>query len=191
MPVKKKKKKGKKPRGKSKGSANERDVKRLILKAFKPFGITENDAFRSILSGGHQESFGDISLSSGLAKLFPFGVEAKFYRKINLYALFSKWDKIIVSSHFKEWWKQACDGTAKCKHLYPLLVFKGNNQDHLCMVYAHHLCYVASNKKNPLVKREIPHFIHYTSEGEVWILKFSVLLKLLVNKAKKGQYDGK
>lgn len=185
-----KKKKRKKPRGKAKGNGFERDIKKLILKTFAPFGITENDAFRSTLSGGHVESYGDISLSSSLAKLFPAAVECKFYKKVDLYSFVVSWNSMGKSNKFRRWWEQTLAGAVKSKgSLFPLLVFKSNNNPTYCVGYLHDILFAVTkfghSSNNILAKKKIPHLTTFYQDGNILIcFRFDALLKLLCSKEK-------
>jgi len=115
--------------GKRKGSAFEREIICSITKAFR---VPPQEATRSILSGGHEDAFGDITMSSALAKKFPFAIECKFWRQINLHDLFVPWEVMPKSDgRFHHWWLQTIGGALKCGRA-PLLVFKANNQPILC-----------------------------------------------------------
>lgn len=177
-------------RGKSKGNNFERKVMHEVTKAFQCFGVTHTDAFRSILSGGHKESFGDISLSPALAKLFPFATECKFYKKVDLYQLMEPWEKMGNANKFKNWWVQTLEGAEKSKALYPLLIFKGNNKAVMCMIYKHHFYTVLDAYKNILRKKRIACIHAHHPDGDLMCFKFSVLLKLLTAKNKKGIKNG-
>ena len=161
---------------------------RRITTVFAKFGISPTDAFRSILSGGHKESFGDISLSSSLAALFPFAVECKWYKKLDLYKLLLPWDKMGKSNLFRQWWIQTLEGAEKSKTLYPLLVFKANNKETFCMLYYGDFWRVL---RVPIEEIDIP-FIKQICNGRVLLcFRFGHLLKLLAHKAKKGNNNGK
>ena len=77
MANKKDKKKKKKGNGHRVGGAFENKVRLLLISTFEQFGIVPTDAFRSAKSGGHKDSYGDISISPALAALFNFAVECK------------------------------------------------------------------------------------------------------------------
>ena len=179
-------KKKKRVSGKRKGNGFERKIKQQILETFAEFGITPQDAFRSILSGGHKESFGDISLSPALAKLFPYALECKHYNRVDLYQLLKPWKKMGKANKFKEWWKQACEGAVKSKELYPLLVFRSNGQEIMCMLYSHHFYPVVGLNKNVLNARHVPNIRAYHPDGDLYCFRFSFLLKLLKYRAQSG-----
>lgn len=182
-----KKPKKKKARGKKKGNGFETTIRRQITKAFSAHGITDTDAFKSILSGAHKESFGDISLSKALSKLYPYATECKWHRKIDLYNFLTQWEKMVKSNQLKNWWAQAIEGAAKCKHLYPLLVFKSNNKSTFCIIQSNALYSVLGVQYNILRKKNINHITVYHPDGsELYGFEFKYLLKMLVNKAKKG-----
>jgi hypothetical protein len=114
--------------GKKKGSAFEREVAKLIVRAFSKHEIKQRECWRSCLSGGHEMSCGDLYLSDRLAKLFPWAVECKFYRKI-------LWQNFLMDPESRkkswkelQWLKQAEDAVAAKPGigLEPLLVMKEN-----------------------------------------------------------------
>ena len=118
----------KKGGGHGKGSSFERKIAKDIVKAFrKKFKwVKQRDCWRSVLSGGHEMSAGDLRMTPEFQKLFPYAVECKFYRKID-------WWKFLLTKKKplgKEWrWvRQAVEGSLKGQrdHLMPLLVMKAN-----------------------------------------------------------------
>lgn len=114
-------------RGKAKGSAFERKIAKEIVKAFRAFGITQKDCWRSTLSGGHARAAGDLELSERLAKLFPFCLEMKHRKKIRFENLFMK-----KSTEENGWIRQTCAGADKFPGSTPVLVMRANN----CPIYA-------------------------------------------------------
>lgn len=108
--------------GHSKGSSFEREIAKKIVKAFKPFGIEQRECWRSVMSGGHEISAGDLYFSERLQKLFPFSVECKFRKKVN-------WDNFSSAKKSEEgsWLVQAKDGASKRKGTVALLVVKANH----------------------------------------------------------------
>lgn len=172
--------------GKGKGNGFERKVMKQITKAFKSFGVTDTDAFRSILSGGHKESFSDISVSPALAKFYPYATECKFYKKVDLYHLLDPWGKMGKANLFKSWWKQAVEGANKSNgSLMPLLVFKSNSREVFCMVYSHHFYPAVGRENDVLRKRKIASIRTTDGIGDLLCFRFEVLLKLLVSKQKR------
>jgi len=109
-------------RGNRKGSAFERKIAKSIVKAFKHFGIEQRDCWRSVLSGGHSMSSGDLTLSKKLEKLFPYAVECKHRKQI-------RWINFLLDKKSEEqsWLAQALDGALKREGLLPLLVMRANN----------------------------------------------------------------
>ena len=110
------------PRGKAKGSEFERKIAKEIVKAFKPFGITQKDCWRSTGSGGHARSAGDLDISDRLYKLFPFCLEMKHRKKI-------RYENFLLKklSEERRWIRQTCDGAGKCEGSTPVLVMRANN----------------------------------------------------------------
>lgn len=113
--------------GKSKGSGFERSLAKQIVAAFRKFGIVQRDCWRSVLSGGHMISAGDLVMSERLEKLFPFAVEAKFRKKI-------LWSNFLqCKSEEASWLLQAKQGAAKRDGLIALLVVKANHTQILAL----------------------------------------------------------
>jgi hypothetical protein len=190
MPKKKVKKK-KKRNGHRIGGAFENKIKKLLLDAFAPFGIGPTDAFRSVMSGGHKDSCGDISLSPALCKLVPYAIECKNWSRIDLYQLLVPWKKMGKVNKFKEWWKQTLEGAEKSNGaLHPLLVFRSKGQPIMCMLYSHHFCSVLNQKNNYFRKHKLSVVRVHHPEGELFCFKFDVLLQLLIKRAKKGIKNG-
>lgn len=188
----KKKKRKKKGNGHRIGGAFENKIRLLLINTFAPFGITPTDAFRSVKSGGHKDSYGDISISPAMAKLFPYAIECKNYSRIDLHQLFVPWKNMGKSNQFKGWWKQTLEGANKSKsiNLYPLLVFRSKGQHIMCMTYSHHLYPVAGIKDNFFEKKKVTVLKANHEGGELLCFYFDELLKVFVKKAKKGTTNG-
>jgi hypothetical protein len=114
--------------GHQKGSSFERKVAKLIAKAFRRLGIEQRDCWRSVLSGGHIISSGDLAMTDRLLDLFPVSIECKFYKRIH-------WERFLMPEFARQpswqewkWWVQACEGAEKRKDrtLKPVLVMKEN-----------------------------------------------------------------
>lgn len=121
--------------GRRKGSAFERQVAKMIIATFEGRGITAEDCYRTPLSGGHvhasKENPSDLQMSAKLLKLFPYSVECKCYRKVNLFpAMYLRNNK----GQLAEWWKQAVKA---CNGREPLVVFKQNGSDIFVMAKSH------------------------------------------------------
>lgn len=108
--------------GHGKGSSFERKIAKEIVKAFKGFGITQRDCWRSTLSGGHDRSAGDLEISQRFEKLFPCCLEMKHYRKI-------RYENFLLSKDSKEkkWLVQTVAGSKKRKGTTPVLVMRANH----------------------------------------------------------------
>lgn len=112
--------------GHAKGAHFEREIAKAIVKAFKKakFKVVQRDCWRSVLSGGHSMSSGDLEMSAKMEELFPYSVECKFRKKIN-------WENFLLGNQKSEevkWLKQAEEGATKRKGLEPLLVLKANGK---------------------------------------------------------------
>jgi hypothetical protein len=122
--------------GRLKGNAFERQAAALIVCAFKDFGITKKDVYRTPGSGGHRYASktdpGDLVISPKLRKLFPFSTECKSYARVRLAQFLYPvrlWKK---SWKCQKWLLQLRQATEKQsadagEWLIPLLVFKENN----------------------------------------------------------------
>ena len=128
MKVRKPKRKMKPGGGRDKGALFEREVAKLIIKAFACYGIKRKDCYRTPLSGGHRFASkldpGDLVVSARMRKLFPFSVEAKHHK--NITGL--EWGALLCGNDPAEllsWWRQTVRA-AKTRKLEPLLVFKQN-----------------------------------------------------------------
>jgi hypothetical protein len=171
-------------RGRQKGNRFENEVAKIVAHAFRHFGITSTDSYRTPSSGGHRfakkKDPGDLVISKKLRELFPFSVEVKSYGKIDLFKLFTPIEDHLKSSQFKQWLAQTCAACNGNKRLYPMLVFKQNQSVILCAI--------------PAVYPLIAHFSrrNYTRtkmqyRGETWyVVRFDQLLKQLVREAKRN-----
>jgi hypothetical protein len=114
--------------GHAKGAEFERHIAKLIVAAFKHHGIEQRECWRSVMSGGHEMSSGDLYMSDRLAKLFPWSIECKFHKHI-IWPNF--WMSPIYRHPCREqrWLAQAKEGAAKRPDLQPLLVVKENHSD--------------------------------------------------------------
>lgn len=110
--------------GHSKGSAFERQIAKDIVKAFKKFGVEQRDCWRSVLSGGHEMSAGDLEMTPKMEALFPNCVECKFHKKIEWWRYLAA--KTKPSWKEIQWLEQAREGAKKRKGMAPLLVMKEN-----------------------------------------------------------------
>ena len=121
--------------GHGKGASFERVIAKAIIKAYKRFGVTQRDCWRSTLSGGHARSAGDLEMTERMEGLFPFCVECKFHKRI-------EWWRFLVplplrKKSWKEmqWLEQTLEGARKRHGLAPALVMKENSRPILVMVY--------------------------------------------------------
>lgn len=112
--------------GHAKGAAFERDTAKAIVKAFKSFGIVQRDCWRSVLSGGHSMSSGDLEMTPRMEELFPYSVECKFHKKIDWWHFLVDAGKREKSWKEWQWVAQAIEGAKKRPKLDPLLVIKEN-----------------------------------------------------------------
>jgi hypothetical protein len=135
MKAKKKKRGGS---GHRKGASFERVIAKLIVKAFKHHGIEQRECWRSVMSGGHEMSSGDLTLSDRLAKLFPWSVECKFHKHVI-------WPNFWMALRYRRpcreqrWLAQAIEGANKRSDLSPLLVVKENHSDIYALYYVEYV----------------------------------------------------
>jgi len=113
--------------GKKKGSAFERLVAKQIVKTFRHYGIKQHECWRSVLSGGHVMSSGDLAMSDRLLELFPYSVECKFRKRIYWERFLIKRDLRMSSWEEWKWVEQAKEGALKREGLHPILVLKENH----------------------------------------------------------------
>lgn len=119
--------------GKAKGSAFERKVASMIIKATKDTGFhfEKEDCYRTPMSGGHiyakQEEPSDLVLSKRLRKVIPIAVECKFRKTINMYHF-----TVPFEQHEKSWEeKNAIDQVlraTKKSSYYPVVILKNNRE---------------------------------------------------------------
>jgi hypothetical protein len=120
--------------GRNKGNAFEVLVAKKIVHAFAKAGFKfdNTDCYRTPSSGGHRyakhDDPGDLVISPRLLKAFPFSVECKDQKSLELYRFF-----IPFARHKSSWPEhQFLDQTiaaAELKHgLSPMLVFKKDSK---------------------------------------------------------------
>lgn len=117
------------PHGHAKGSEFERKIAKEIVKAYKPFGITQKDCWRSTLSGGHPRAAGDLEISERLAKIFPFCLEMKHRKRIHFENFL-----LAKKSEERRWLEQTLAGARKAKGTLPVLVMRANHMPIYAMV---------------------------------------------------------
>ena len=160
--------------GHRKGSAFERKIAKEVVKEFKKqFKIEQKDCWRSVLSGGHEMSSGDLRMSKRMEELFPYAVECKHYKKI-CYENF-----LLAKKNSKEvkWLRQTVGGTSGT-NLTALLVMKANNTKILTMRWLGYDEWKAAHNVICI-------------EGRFWkVQTWSTFLKKAVKKAKEID-DGK
>lgn len=124
--------------GRAKGNNFERHVARLIVQAFREFGIKKIDCYRTPLSGGHlfasRKDPGDLVISPLLRKYFPYSVECKNDKRLDLERFFIPFKQHKKSWPEHQWLDQVLRATAGTD-LQPLLVFKGMRTEIYCAVW--------------------------------------------------------
>lgn len=127
-------------RSRRKGKGFERKVAEMVLAAFADHGMGEEDCYRTPNSGGHRQSAkldpGDLVISPRLRELFPFHVECKNQKALEVFHFFVPFEKHKSTWSERQWIDQAIDAERRSsvKDLHPLLVFKKNNCPVLCAV---------------------------------------------------------
>lgn len=161
--------------GKPKGTGYENKVASILVKAFKHKGVAKRDIYRTKLSGGTKTDKGDLLFASNMLKLFPYTVEAKFYKSFNFEQLFISLEKMKKSWKFKKWWRQLqqeCK-TTKLKHL---LVFRYNHAaENYCGFYPHEMEYLPHSLKRA------GKFVVKSDDGPIWVMPFTKFLKIYVS----------
>jgi hypothetical protein len=115
--------------GHAKGSEFERVIAKLIVKAFKHHGIEQSECWRSVMSGGHEMSSGDLRMSDRLTNLFPYVPECKFHKKI-IWRNFWLHPSYMQPCKEQRWLVQAAEGAAKhSRGLAWILVVKENRSE--------------------------------------------------------------
>lgn len=160
-------------RGRNKGSGFEREVAKMIVDTFD---LKKTECYRTPMSGGHRYASkkdpGDLVLSARARRVFPFSVECKFYKKVDLWPFLEPEKKQKKSWPVRKWIAQtvaACNGK---RDVHPLLVFKQNNSSILAVL----------PELMPLVS-EFRRRTMFRYNKQVWYLvKFVDLLKIM----KKG-----
>ncbi len=125
----------KKGGGKRKGSAFERKVAGLLDKWWE---VPKNTFWRTVNSGGWQQP-GDIAPRIGTADStgkeiwWPFVVECKHYKSINLWEVIKQNKNGLIM----KWWKQVTTDQHKFKEKIPirLLIFRENNLP-VCVIFS-------------------------------------------------------
>jgi len=128
------------PKGHTKGSQNERVIARLFDVWW---GVPKGTFRRTHHTGGWYRHCDIYSKNLRISGNFPFITEAKHYKNYNLLDVLK--DK--KSDNLFSWWEQTVDQYNRClvdalvedheiaNDIYPLLLFKTNNQPHCVMLY--------------------------------------------------------
>jgi hypothetical protein len=167
----------------AKGRSFENVVAKLIIETFAHKGILREHCYATPLSGGHpfasKTDPGDLQFSPKLAKLFPYSVECKSYKKLNLIELFTPTAKTPgykrSSGKIVDWWKQCKKAAAELKRT-PLLVMKQNKSLHFAM--SHNQVLTGCGKSVVLVTK--------VDGDTVRVVLFEELLQFLSEKDKCG-----
>lgn len=176
-----KRRKMKPGRGRTKGNANENVTAKQIIAAFAEFGIKGTDCYRTPSSGGHRfakkEDPGDLVISKKLAKIFPFEVECKHYKDIDIYPFLANsklWKKSWLP---RKWLAQTVAAAQHRKGRHPLLVMRMNGQPALAALPGLY----------PLVTYLTPRLRFLPFKGEHWYLvRFDRLLRVIAREYREG-----
>ena len=178
-------------KSKSKGSAFERLVARLIIDEFnkRGFKFVAEDCYRTPGSGGHvyasKQNPSDLVLSDRLLYYFPFTIECKRDERYDLTHFF-----VPIKDHQKSWKEQhAVEQVISAntpwgletinKRRYPMVIFQTNRNPIFCFTPAdayHHLF--------GAVNQEINLPVNWN--GHWWVLcLFKPFLKSMIERAVK------
>ena len=117
-----------------KGKAFERMIAKMIVAKFAKTGITNKDCYRTPNSGGHPYANvvdpGDLVVSPKLLEYFPFHVECKHWKDIQIEHLFVEWKRWQPTWEFSQWFKQVYKAETSGRE--PIIVFRKNNGPILC-----------------------------------------------------------
>lgn len=156
---------------KAKGSAFERLVSRLILKAAGD-KFSKEDCYRTPMSGGHPfAGESDLVVSAKLQEIFPFCVECKHGYGWDAYRMFHP------NALFMSFVEQASRSAAKDRFgRIPLLVIRGSRTK----------IYAASNEFTQWSAKldHEPGFVFPGPDGKWKLVLFDVVLSVLKRKAK-------
>lgn len=162
-----------KPRGKAKGGKYEREVARLIVRAFKDRGITKDDCHRT--PRGSKE--GDLKCGSALAKILPFTIECKHYAKVPSLHLLRKFEDMQDSWPWKKWWLQL-EEECKITKKAGILIFREDLGMDLVSFYPKDLR--INDFGAPMVKlQKTARFVTYKAKHEIWTMPFAKFLKVI------------
>jgi hypothetical protein len=116
--------------GRNKGNSFERVVAHKIVTAFSKagFDFDDRDCYRTPSSGGHRyakhEDPGDLVIAPKLLKVFPYSVECKDQKSLELYRFFIPFSRHKSSWPEHQFLAQALAAAKLKKRLAPMLVFK-------------------------------------------------------------------
>lgn len=116
--------------GRPKGNAFERIVGKKVVRAFKKagFSVDDTDCYRTPSSGGHRyakhEDPGDLVISKRLRKVFPFSVECKDQKSLEISRFLLPMNTHKASWPEHQFLAQCVEAAKLKKKLTPLLVFK-------------------------------------------------------------------
>jgi hypothetical protein len=140
----------------TKGSDFERHVAGLIVAAFKEYGITKKDCYRTPMSGGHPYAdVGDLTMSATLLALLPVVVECKHTKSWNMSHLMNP-PKMMM-----DWMDQVTKAAAPTNSTRaPLVVMRGNGTPILCAIPQMRL----------VNYRPHPQLLMQHTNGNLWVI---------------------
>ena len=110
-----------------KGSSFEREVASRLIACLGDLGFEASDCYRTPLSGGHfaakKTDPGDLLIGPKLLEHFPFSVECKNDKRLNLHNF---WGDLHFQKSAETGWLAQAVKAAENQQRCPLLVFKKN-----------------------------------------------------------------
>lgn len=117
---------------KAKGASFERDVAKVIVRAFKHKKIEKKHCFRTPMSGGHlyakDKHPSDLVIRKRLLRYLPVTIECKHYRSINYMGLIGP----VASGGIFSWIRQVLAANKKTPDRLPMVVMKQNRDIIYC-----------------------------------------------------------
>lgn len=166
-----------------KGSHFERVVAKAVGRLLKPYGIQQSECWRSILSGGHKASHGDLDLSAAALALFPYTVECKFWKSFRPEHLWENFGPKKGPGQIQKWMDQAINETKDGTET--LVVAKTNHFPALAIV-----------TESPVfaaccVPQYWPRFV-FRYRGKPWqVLLFQDFMELWKKRLEEGKGRGR
>jgi len=157
---------------KQKGNRSEREVVKLCKQYWQSNDFMkspESGALSTMLEGfgAPADIIGRLAGDLLVPVDFPFCIESKFYKEINLWSLFTN----PANNYIKQWWEQCVNDAKRAKKI-PLLTIKQN--------YGKRYVVLAEDDINHLDPIEKPAGYIKTELGEtaVWMLLWNDFIRM-------------